>query len=61
MSKFSRRYGEENLSDSANSANSKPVAGGVGTKPKVATPQVVAKIEQYKRVTVFPSTFKTFD
>ncbi|KAK5975474.1 hypothetical protein GCK32_003880 [Trichostrongylus colubriformis] len=24
-------------------------AGGAGTKPKVATPQVVAKIEQYKR------------
>uniref|UniRef100_A0A0K0DHQ6 Paired domain-containing protein n=1 Tax=Angiostrongylus cantonensis TaxID=6313 RepID=A0A0K0DHQ6_ANGCA len=24
-------------------------SGGVGTKPKVATPQVVAKIEQYKR------------
>ncbi|KAK6012357.1 hypothetical protein OSTOST_22497, partial [Ostertagia ostertagi] len=23
--------------------------GGAGTKPKVATPQVVAKIEQYKR------------
>ncbi|KIH52193.1 aminopeptidase I zinc metalloprotease, partial [Ancylostoma duodenale] len=28
-------------------AHQKP--GGAGTKPKVATPQVVAKIEQYKR------------
>lgn len=37
MSKFSRRYGQPSPQSQS------------GTKPKVATPEVVAKIEQYKR------------
>ncbi|KAI1718369.1 Paired box domain-containing protein [Ditylenchus destructor] len=32
-----------------NSTNNRHMGSGVGTKPKVATPEVVAKIEQYKR------------
>ncbi|CAI2327004.1 unnamed protein product [Caenorhabditis sp. 36 PRJEB53466] len=45
MGKMTRRNSHSDGSSKPAGSNS----GGAGTKPKVATPQVVAKIEQYKR------------
>uniref|UniRef100_A0AC35GTT6 Uncharacterized protein n=1 Tax=Panagrolaimus sp. PS1159 TaxID=55785 RepID=A0AC35GTT6_9BILA len=46
--KAMKRYNYDPKNSGTLSVSPKPVSG-VGTKPKVATPQVVAKIEQYKR------------
>ncbi|CAB3404869.1 unnamed protein product [Caenorhabditis bovis] len=48
MGKMTRRSSMSS-SSSPNQSRSPNTKGGAGTKPKVATPQVVAKIEQYKR------------
>ncbi|KAE9549043.1 hypothetical protein FO519_007740 [Halicephalobus sp. NKZ332] len=44
-----KRFGFDPSSSNPSPESNQKVTGGVGTKPKVATPQVVAKIEQYKR------------
>ncbi|GMR61066.1 hypothetical protein PMAYCL1PPCAC_31261, partial [Pristionchus mayeri] len=59
ISRLTKRYAEGSEESSSSSNNMSPSAvssgsngnmrTGAGTKPKVATPQVVAKIEQYKR------------
>ncbi|UMM15609.1 hypothetical protein L5515_012980 [Caenorhabditis briggsae] len=46
IGKMTRRTSQHESAVKHSSNNS---SGGAGTKPKVATPQVVAKIEQYKR------------
>ncbi|CAJ0578943.1 unnamed protein product, partial [Mesorhabditis spiculigera] len=51
MSKMGRRFGGDGEAGGGPPPppQPQPIKTGAGTKPKVATPQVVAKIEQYKR------------
>uniref|UniRef100_A0A7E4W1Y0 Homeobox domain-containing protein n=1 Tax=Panagrellus redivivus TaxID=6233 RepID=A0A7E4W1Y0_PANRE len=44
-----KRYGIDPQKSPTSPTSSSKTTSGIGTKPKVATPQVVAKIEQYKR------------